>query len=171
VGECERTRHRRGLDRIHGSSLANLLRLPAFLHIWSSPSHHAIEFFDEGAACLAAVFPWAKPVLATSNYLRLDATFKAAHPLALAVPLAIEANEAFPPGFIIGSSEKTELYECFATFIKGLGCENYGRLPVLSDAGTGLQRSVRDCDERGPPRYPAHFLYSRKIRGNAAQGL
>jgi hypothetical protein len=52
----------------------------------------------------------------------LDA-FKAAHPFALSVPLAIEANEAFPLGFLVGPSEKAELYEYFATFMKRLGCD------------------------------------------------
>jgi hypothetical protein len=152
-------------DRIHGSSLTDAAFARVFPHLdMTEPSR------DEGVACLAAVFPWAKSVLATSHSLRLDA-LKAAHPFALAVPLAIEANEAFPLAFIIGPSEKAELYEHFATFIKRLGCEDYGHLPVLSDAGTGLQRSVRGCDERGELRHPLTSCAVGRSERMPAQGL
>jgi hypothetical protein len=56
---------------------------------------------------------WAGTTFAQTDYLQLDASFKAAWPDVSSVPQGIQANEALPLGVAINLSEDSQVFNGF----------------------------------------------------------
>jgi hypothetical protein len=92
------------------------------------------------------------------QYIELDASFKAAYPYAYAVPQAIIDNESIPLGFVIGPSERAELFLEFYNTIKNSSpiYQELLRVPVVTDEGSGLNLFCKTLKLR-------QFLYFKHL--------
>ena len=87
------------------------------------------------------ILPQIEKILEKGNTIELDASFFVFRPYVYCVPNLIVHNESVPLGFIVGPTEKKDIYSNFYTFLKSVNDELYNtliKLPVLSDQGAGL---------------------------------
>ena len=90
---------------------------------------------------------WAKERLKVTNYIELDASFRASKPYAYCCVNSICHNESVTIGLSIAPSESVELYEDAYLGIEKVGVdrESLNKIPVLSDLGSALSSF---CEQR-----------------------
>jgi hypothetical protein len=79
-------------------------------------------------------------IIKRCQYIELDESFRAAYPYVYAGPQAIIENESIPLGFVIGPSERAELFLEFYNTIKNSSpiYDELLKVPVVTDEGSGL---------------------------------
>ena len=90
---------------------------------------------------LVWICPWAKSRIDVTNYLELDASFRAISPYCYCIINSIANNESLPIGISICGTECLELYnEAYVCLLEiGICREKLKSLPILTDLGKALK--------------------------------
>jgi hypothetical protein len=79
-----------------------------------------MDFAQLDRFILAWVAPWAVARSSRCAYYQHDGSLHVSKSYVYSIPIAIENNESFPPGFCIARSESIELYSTFFDFMMKL---------------------------------------------------
>ena len=107
-------------------------------------------FFKDGAKNVHSIIyidAAYKEAIKKANFFELDASFKLFRPYCFCIVVVVIDNESFPIGFIIGPSEKKELYSEFTSFLGVIDRTSLSDLftkPLLSDEGSALKSFAKD---------------------------
>jgi hypothetical protein len=119
------------------------LNFSGTVHITVNPELDTKVLYSDGEPMrtITWVVPFLDDVLKRCQYIELDASFKAAFPYVYVVPQAIIDNESVPLGFVIGPTERSELFEEFYQCVKATSSmyPDLLRIPVVTDEGSALQ--------------------------------
>jgi hypothetical protein len=96
----------------HGSVEDIVGEFPGFVLVTVNPHMSSPLLSANGLPVRTVTWlvPFIDEILQRCQYIELDASFKAAFPYVYAVPQAIIDNESVPLGFVVGPTERADLF-------------------------------------------------------------
>jgi hypothetical protein len=138
----EATKKRESNEIFHLTLKGLLQSFSGLVYVTCNPALETPFMYADGqpVRTLTWIVPFVEHILQRCQYIELDASFKAGFPYVYCVPQAIIDNESVPLGFVIGPTERAELYLEFYASVQASSTvyEDLLKIPVVTDEGTGV---------------------------------